>query len=186
MRKLSSRPITIVFLALCCFLTSASATTVLYQPASQCALEPWNGTREVLIRGVEGISTDTALAAGGMSITCPVRWKGTAGSMSLVGSTTIVNYLDTNGSSAGDLVCTPVGIDAYGTQYAGNSRHSCSTAGGCITSNPYFTTPTGSSTYLYLAIYGPAASFVGYGVICTVPHNMGTRSWIENYATTYF
>ena len=91
---------------------------------------------------------------------CPVRWEGTDGTVTNNPAALFrVWYRDLNNDATnGGFSCTVAGADSAGTYWAGATRHSCATVGGCLSADPTYVSPVGVKTYL--EIPGPGSAFV--------------------------
>lgn len=183
MRITSALPVLIVLIVLIVLaladVHASDASTIVYQSGDSCQIGGWNITRPLITYLSAGVSDSTNTPnTSGMAVQCPIRWTGTSLSAAPFGD---VIYRDYNSTSGGNFTCHIAGADASGNIYAGASVYSCSTAGGCSTPSPGYTSPTGTTTYLQVTAAGPYTTFISLTLSCAVPYNSAGNSWLQNY-----
>ena len=121
-----------------------------------------------------------------LPVVCPISWEGTDTSVSPNASSSFrVDYRDLSSAQDGSLSCGAVAFDAFDNYYYAASRHSCSTAGGCLTPTPSYVSGTGLTTNLLLPVFPQTIQLVTYTLRCYIPRPAPFISTINGYVVTY-
>lgn len=108
-------------------------------------------------------------------VVCPIRWYGTAGTISP--ATFTIGYVDREPTQT--LACSLFAQDSVGNIWVGSGKHSCGTAGGCGSASSTYYTTTGIDTLQIPGFCSPGGLcpvLSSFTMGCSIPWRTGSLS----------
>ena len=124
---------------------------------------------------------------GTLYVRCPIHYESLT-TPYLVGAFRGATFFYSDNTTTRAVACTLFATDYYANSFFGQTKHSCSTDGGCLSPEPSFKSMTMSASYLtFEAIDSPNAIFRSISAKCAIPAKQDSNvpSGIRNYQMLY-